>query len=103
MGLSPVINIRQVSDGALVVNGSAMAEVGDGFYRFDFSAATNGVQYAILCDSVTLSGSERYVYAGGDADNTADFANLTRDVILSTESQSATPIGGIRSSLPEAV
>lgn len=72
IGLSPTVNIRRVSDGTLVVNGAIMTELGDGFYQYDFTAFVTGTEYAILCDSVTLTGSERYVYSGSDALNAQD-------------------------------
>ncbi len=63
-GLSPVINVRDVSDGSLVVNGAAMTEVGDGFYKYSFAAYDSSKDYAILCDGGSgLSGAERYAIA----------------------------------------
>jgi hypothetical protein len=40
-----------------------MLERGDGFYGYDFSAYNPQKDYAVICDSVTLSGVERYTYA----------------------------------------
>lgn len=40
-----------------------MVERGDGFYGYNFSAYNPQRDYAVICDSVTLSGVERYTYA----------------------------------------
>jgi len=62
-GLSPTVLIKDVDTGADVITGSAMVDIGDGFYRYDFSAYNPTKNYAVTCDSVTLSGVERYTYA----------------------------------------
>lgn len=67
-GLTPTIKIRDVSNGSLLINGSSMAEVGDGFYRYDYVAYDSEKDYAIVCDGgISLSDSERYVYAGNES------------------------------------
>ncbi len=58
-GLSPAIRIRDVSDGLVVASG-IMAELGDGFYTYDFTGYGITNEYAILCDAVTLSDLDRY-------------------------------------------
>lgn len=58
-GLSPTIRIRDVSDGSVVASG-IMAELGDGFYTYDFIGYDITNEYAILCDAVTLSDLDRY-------------------------------------------
>lgn len=63
IGLSPIVNILDVATGYTVVSGESMIELGDGFYRYDFDIYEPARDYAIVCDSVTLSGSERYTYA----------------------------------------
>ena len=62
-GLSPIVKIRDVDTGGITVSGVPMVEKGDGFYGYDFTAYNPEKNYAIVCDSVTLSGSERYTYA----------------------------------------
>ena len=62
-GLSPVVNIRDISDGSLVINGGSMIEKGDGFYAYDFDAYDKTKDYVIRSDSVTLSGTDRYSFA----------------------------------------
>ena len=67
-GLTPTIKIRDVSNGSLLINGASMTEVGDGFYRYDYVAYDTTKDYAIVCDGgVSLSDSERYVYAGNES------------------------------------
>lgn len=61
-GLSPTLNIRDIADGSLAVEGLDMTEVGDGFYVYDFPAYDYSVIYAILCDGTsTLADDDRYV------------------------------------------
>jgi hypothetical protein len=44
-----------------------MSEVGDGFYKYDFTSYSGTVNYAIRCDGgPTISGSERYTYSTND-------------------------------------
>ena len=62
-GLSPLIKVINVETDAVIVNNAAMSETGDGFYKYDFSAYDPEIDYAIICDSVTLSGVGRYTYA----------------------------------------
>ena len=62
-GLSPLVRVRDVETGVVVISGSSMLERGDGFYGYDFSAYNPQKDYAVICDSVTLSGVERYTYA----------------------------------------
>ncbi len=59
-GLSPTIIIRKDSDGSVVVNGLAMTESGDGFYVYAYAAQDFTESYHYICDSVTLTGNERY-------------------------------------------
>lgn len=68
-GLSPTIDIYDLSDNSLDIDGGAMTEVGGGFYKYTFTAHDNTKDYAIICDgTATLSGSERYaISTTGDA------------------------------------
>jgi len=63
LGLSPIVTVLDVETGYTVVSGESMSETGDGFYKYDFSIYEPARDYAIICDSVTLSGTERYTYA----------------------------------------
>ena len=67
LGLSATVRIRKLSDDSLVVTDAAMSEVGDGHYKYDFTAYDENINYAIRCDgSATLSGAERYTYGGNE-------------------------------------
>lgn len=66
-GLSPIIFIIDMADGAILVNWASMLEVGKGAYKYDFSAFTKGKDYHIVCDSGdrTLDG-RGYTYGGNE-------------------------------------
>lgn len=67
-GLSPVVKIRDVVDGSLLVSESAMTELGDGFYRFDFVAYDVTGSYAIRSDGgSTLTDSDRFQSSGNES------------------------------------
>ena len=61
-GLTPLAYIYRLDTDALVVNGVAMSEVGNGQYKYSFTAWDSAVDYSVIVDSITLSGSERYCY-----------------------------------------
>ncbi len=90
-GLSPTINIRDISDGSLVVSAMAMTEVGDGFYWYNFLGYNPAKDYSIRCDGGTaiLRDFERYAIAstGFPADGSeftalgdSRIANLDADI-----------------------
>jgi hypothetical protein len=85
-GLSPTVNIRRIDTGALVITAGAMSEVGDGFYKYDFTTYSAALEYSILCDGTsTLTGYDRYATAALDANNDvlATAANLaTVDTVV---------------------
>ena len=58
-GLSATIEVYDVANLQKVVNGEAMEEIADGFYRYNFNGSKVR-DYIFICDSVTLTGSERY-------------------------------------------
>lgn len=62
-GLSPTLDIIDLSDGSVVINDGAMTDRGSGFYTYDFAGYDAGKDYSVICDSVTLAGSERYAIA----------------------------------------
>ena len=62
-GLSPTTLIKDVDTGIDIVSSGAMVGIGDGFYRYDFTDYDPAKNYAVTCDSITLSGVERYTYA----------------------------------------
>jgi len=61
IGLSPLIRIRDIETGNVVVSGT-MSEIGDGFYKYEFFGYDISKEYAILCDSVSLTGDNRYKF-----------------------------------------
>lgn len=67
-GLSPTIRIRTLSDNVLVITDVAMTEVGDGFYKYDFTTYDGTVGYSIRCDGgATLQDGERYTSGTNDS------------------------------------
>jgi hypothetical protein len=60
-GLSPIIKIRNVETGVLVVSGT-MTEVGDGFYTYDFGGYDITKDYYMFCDAMALPSKFRYKY-----------------------------------------
>ena len=78
-GLSPTVNVRDASDGSLVLVGN-MSEIGDGGYKYDFSTAEAGKDYFYKADAgASISGPERYAF--GSNENSAiktDTDNLVK-------------------------
>jgi len=65
-GLSPTMDVWTL-DGTQVVTAQAMTEIAGGFYSYDFTTYDEDVNYVIRADgTVTLSGSDRYVYASNE-------------------------------------
>lgn len=62
-GLSPTITIYHLESGRAVISGHAMTELGNGFYWYDYPDNSHRNSYAYICDSVTLTGEERYARA----------------------------------------
>ena len=66
-GLTPIINVRNALTGLLLVSGTNMNEVGDGFYNYNFTSYEYNADYAIMCDGgIVLDDTERYVYASNE-------------------------------------
>lgn len=78
IGLSPIVNIRDLSDGSLVVSSGSMVEKGDGFYAYDFTVYDDSKDYVIRTDSVTLSGIDRYSFgSSGEYNEDMNFISST--------------------------
>lgn len=65
---TPTVRIRRTDTGALVVTDAAMTELGDGFYRYDFTSADELLDYSARADGdPTAAGqttdAERYAWA----------------------------------------
>jgi len=86
LGLSPIVNIRDISTGALVITDAAMTEKGDGFYAYDFVGYDEEKDYAIKADSVTLIGTDRYEFASTGEYNESlyEIKSTTTDIDLRT-------------------
>jgi len=81
-GLSPLVKVLDIETGSAVVDNEGMSETGAGFYRYDFTTYDIAHDYAIICDSVTLSGTERYTYASsGEYNNILYSISSTIDII----------------------
>ncbi|MDF1592579.1 MAG: hypothetical protein P1P89_13775 [Desulfobacterales bacterium] len=66
-GLSPVIDGYRVGDGVQVIAAQAMAEIGGGFYKYDFAGYDTAEDYGFVCDGgASLMGAERYAVASAD-------------------------------------
>ena len=66
-GLFPIINVREVLTGILVISGSNMTELGDGSYYYDYTNYDSEKDYAIVCDGGgSLTDIERYKFAGNE-------------------------------------
>jgi len=66
-GLAPVLDIWRVRDNTKLISAQAMAEVGGGFYKYDFTGYDPQEDYAVRCDGgSTLPTGDRYVYAGNE-------------------------------------
>lgn len=91
-GLSATLRIRDLSDDSLVVTDAAMSEVGDGFYKYDFSSYDSSKEYAIRCDgSATLADHERYTYGGNDTQTSlpsSDISSIASSVWAATDAGS---------------
>lgn len=59
-GLFPFIKIREVADGSLVASGT-MAELQDGWYKYEFEEYDITKDYYMLADALTLQKDYRYV------------------------------------------
>jgi len=74
-GLSPTITVRKVTDGTVLVNAAAMAEVGSGFYRYSYAGYNRTVEIAFICDGgAGLENPDRYAI-GSNRDDLERVAN----------------------------
>ena len=91
LGLSPTIRIRDVATNTLVVTDAAMSEIGDGLYKYDFIVYDPDSDYVARCDGgATLSGAERYAYAGTESESGDMIAQAVQPYILAD----VTPFNG---------
>ena len=82
IGLSPIINIRDLSDNSLIVTGAAMSEVGDGFYKYTFTGYDTTKNYTIRCDGgVGLLAADRYSIATTGQDGEVSLIKIKTDYL----------------------
>ena len=72
IGLTPIVDIRQLgaapTSSTLVVTAGAMAEIGGGWYRYDFSTYDPSQDYVFNIDGgMVLSDGDRYKYGGNES------------------------------------
>lgn len=79
-GLTPIVKIRDIDTGAVVISGATMGEVGDGFYVYDFVGFDITKDYSILSDSVTLSTADRYKHSA-----TGEYGDIINNVNLASD------------------
>lgn len=62
-GLSPTIDVWNVTDSVQSVNDAAMTELGGGLYTYTFATYDSSKEYAWIVDGTsTLLNHERYAY-----------------------------------------
>lgn len=65
---APTVRIRDVATNALLITDAIMSEVGDGWYKYFFTAYDPLEEYAVRCDGgVALANTERYTWGGNDS------------------------------------
>jgi hypothetical protein len=75
LGLSPIVTIINFDTGTTIISGASMVEKGSGFYGYDFTGHDPDANYSIVCDSVTLLGSNRYTYA-----TSGEYGDILEDI-----------------------
>ena len=66
-GLTPSIRIRNADTTSIVVADEAMSEIGDGFYKYNFSGYNESINYTIRADGGSgLSSSDRYIASSNE-------------------------------------
>jgi hypothetical protein len=60
-GLTVLVYARDLSDNSVVVNGVTMTEVGNGWYKYDWTTYDKTKAYVGYCDSQSASSDDRYV------------------------------------------
>jgi len=63
-GLSPTVTVHDLSDNSVAVNAATMSEVGNGFYKYDFTTYDSTKDYAVLFDAGADTVDARYVFSG---------------------------------------
>jgi len=72
-GLSPTIDIFQVSNNAVLINDGALTEIAGGQYKFTYTTFNEGVDIVWVIDgTATLIGNERFVFGENVSNDTAN-------------------------------
>lgn len=67
-GLTPTIDIWEVSPDSLVVNDAAMTEIGGGWYKYTYTSYDYEKNYVFTADGGgTLTACDRYKYGGNES------------------------------------
>lgn len=87
-GLTPTITIYDLSDNSKVVNAKNMTEVAEGGYKYNFTTRDITKSYYVICDSVTLTGGDRYAVSDIEVsplsavlEGTTTFTNALRIIL----------------------
>lgn len=84
--LSPTVTIKKIDDDSIVINAAAMLNMGDGDYKYLFTAHDPAVSYTYTCDAGP-SISNRYSKGDSSAEIALDAvwdADITDHVVNGT-------------------
>jgi hypothetical protein len=67
-GLTPTVRIRDIADNSLVITDAAASEVGDGWYKYNFTQYDSTKEYGVRFDGgPALSDADRYTSGTNDS------------------------------------
>jgi len=76
LGLFPSVTVSNVSTGDVIINNAPMSEVGNGAYKYLFSAFNSAIDYHIICNANNRSlDGKGFAYGGNDLFSD-DFAEM---------------------------
>ena len=79
-GLTPAIDVWE-DDGTQVVTAQAMTEIAGGFYKYDFVAYDEAINYCISADGgVVLQDNDRYVLATNELGDVEESLIFLKDI-----------------------
>lgn len=79
-GLSPTVDGYKIEDSTQVLTASALTEIGDGWYYYDYSTADSSYHYVFTIDGgAALPGLLRYAVGSSPGDS-ADIATVSTNV-----------------------
>ena len=87
-GLTPTIRIRDVDSTSLEVTDENMSEVGDGWYKFNFTDYNEEKTYSFRADgTTTLVGTDRFVFGTNENNEVTQVrkVNTNRWEIVNTQ------------------